>query len=224
MPSLAATPMFVTSAGINSNPLVTPSFTPGPGEVLVIKTATSDVTVTMGTPTGGSQTYTSRVSNAPAGFHPSCQIFTAEVASSPGAMTVSVTPTGSAWHTMCVERWTAARLAVSPAVGSFDDTSGAANTSLTSTGVGSVVSWVAADAQSQDPATRAYLSAAIEENVEDGHAGADGVHYYAWQNAAAPGSQAFGLTLPINMKYVIGGIEILDVPVTWTYGYDVRIG
>jgi hypothetical protein len=41
--------------------LVTPSFTPSNGEVLVIKLATYDSASPLGAPTGGSQTYTARI-------------------------------------------------------------------------------------------------------------------------------------------------------------------
>lgn len=224
MPSLATTPMFVSNAGTNTNVLTTPSFTPANGELLVVKAVVSDPTVTMGAPTGGSQTYTSQLSVTPGGFKPNVQIWTAIVSGSPGSMTVSSTPTGSAYHSLLVERWVGAQLGVTPAVGSFNDATGAANASLTSVGHGSVVTWAAGDLQSLDPATRAYLASATENGLNDGHLAADGVHYYAWQNAASPGTQSFGLSLPTGMKYTIGGLEILDLPITWIYGYDVRIG
>jgi hypothetical protein len=58
-PTLAATPLFVTSSTVNTNTLTSSSFTPANGEVIVVKLATGDTTVSMGAPTGGSQTYTS---------------------------------------------------------------------------------------------------------------------------------------------------------------------
>jgi hypothetical protein len=54
---------------------------------------------------------------------------------------------------------------------------------------------------------------------------ADGVMYFAYQSAAAAGSQSFGLSAPTGMQYVIAGIEVQAAPVSaWTYGFDVRIG
>jgi hypothetical protein len=85
--------------------LVTPSFTPSNGEVLVIKLVTWDSGSPLGAPTGGSQTYTSRVVNAPGGFNQWAAIYTAVISGSPGSMTVSSTPSVSLRGSMVVERW-----------------------------------------------------------------------------------------------------------------------
>jgi hypothetical protein len=209
-PTLAATPLFVTSGAVNSSAITTASFTPSNGEVVVVKMTTGDTTVSMGAPTGGSQTYTSRVVVAPGGFNGWCAIYTAVISGSPGSMTISATPSGSTRHSLLIERWNTAQLAATPATGSASGTAAAANTTLTSTASNSIVSWVAVDEQSIDPATRTYLSSATEDGLDDAHASADAVHYYAYQSAAAAGSQSFGLSAPTGMKYVIAGIEILD--------------
>ena len=225
MPNLAASPVVLTSGGANSNTLTTSSFTPADGEVIVVKLATSDGTLIMGAPTGGSLSFGSpKVFKTPGGFAGSCAIYAVKVGTSPGSMTLASTPTGVIEHSMCVERWINADLAGTPATGSAQGFSGAPNSSLTSTGTASVVSWVASDVQSTDPASRAYLSSAIEDGIDDSHGSANGVHYYAWQTAPTAGSQAFGLSAPTPTQYVIAGIEIIDVPVTWTFGYDVTIG
>jgi hypothetical protein len=224
-PTLAATPLFVTSSTVNTNTLTTSSFTPANGEVIVVKLATGDTTVSMGAPTGGSQTYTSRVTVAPGGFRGWAGIYTAVISGSPGSMTIASTPSGSALHAMVVERWTGAQLAATPATGSNNAGTGAANGSLTSTGTNSIVAWVASDVQSVDPATRAYLASATEDGLQDSHVSADGVMYFAYQTAAAAGSQTFGLSAPTGMQYVIAGIEVQAGAVSsWTYGFDVRIG
>lgn len=224
MPNPAASPIVLTSGGANSNPLTTGSFTPADGEVIVVKGATSDGTLTMDTPTGGSLTFSLIVQKVPGGFAGSCAIYAVKVGTSPGSMTISSTPTGSVEHSMCVERWLNADLAGTPASNSAQGFSGAANSSLTSTGPASIVSWVASDVQSTDPATRAYLSSAIEDGIDDSHGGSNGVHYFAYQVAPTAGSQAFGLSAPTPQQWVIAGIEILDVPITWQFGYDVQIG
>jgi hypothetical protein len=225
MPNLAAPAMFLSSGADNTNTLTTSSFTPGDGEVLVVKMATSHPTNVMGAPTGGSLTWGSAlVTRAPGGFRGSVAIYAVKIGTSPGSMTVAATPTGSCWHSMTVKRLTAADLAGTPATGANDSNTGAANASLTSTGVNSYIEWVASDVQSVDPASRAYLGSATEDGLMDAHTSSNGVHYPAYQTAAAPGTQTFGLSAPTGMQYVIAGIEVLDVPVTWTYGYDVVIG
>lgn len=225
VPTLADTPVFISSSGSNSNTLQTPAFTPSDGEVIVVRLATSDSVITMGAPSGGSLTWgPAKVSMAPGGFRGTCSIYAVQVGTSPGSMTVSSTPTGSTVHSMAVARLLNASLAGSPAVGSAQNNTGSANASLTSTGNNSMIFWVASDVQSLDPAGRAYLASATEDGLYDAHGSASGVHYYAYQAAAVPGSQAFGLTAPTGMQYVIAGLEVLDVPVTWTFGYDVQIG
>src|SRR3982751_3255969 len=91
-PTLAATPPFVTSSAVNSNTLTSSSFPPANGEVIGVKLATGDTTVSMGAPTGGSQTYTSRVTVAPGGFRGWVGLYSATISGSPGSMTVSSTP------------------------------------------------------------------------------------------------------------------------------------
>jgi hypothetical protein len=225
MPTLADVPMFVSSGTSDTSTLTSSSFTPGDGEVLVVKLATSHPTNVMGAPSGGSLTWGSAwVSRAPGGFRGSCSIYAVKVGTSPGSMTVSSTPSGACWHSMVVERWSNADLATTPATGSNDSNTGAANSSLTSTGSNSIVSSVSVDVQSLDPASRAYLGSATEDGLMDAHGSSNGVHYHAWQAAASAGTQNFGLSAPTGMQYVIAGIEVLDIPVTWTFGYDVVIG
>ncbi len=209
-PTLARAVMFVSSGTVNSSAVTTASFTPSNGEIIIVKLATSDSTMSMGTPTGGSQTYTSRVTSTSGGFRPWVGIYTAVISGSPGSMTIASTPTGTCRHAMLVECWTSASLAATPVTNSAQGGSGAASSSLTTTAANSVVSWVAADAQSLDPATRAYLSSATDEGVDDAHVSADGVIYFARQAAATATSQSYGLSAPTGMQYWIAGIEVLD--------------
>lgn len=187
--------------------LTTTSFTPSNGEVLVVKLSTWDTAIAMGAPTGGSQTYTSRVINAPGGFNQWCGIYTAVVSGSPGSMTVSSTPAASTRASMLVERWSGAQLAGSP-VTATSATTGAASGSITPSAGTSVISWVAGDAQSVDPATRAYLGSGTDEGVRDDHVGSNGVDYYGWQASTGTGSQSYGLSAPTGMTYVTAAIEV----------------
>jgi hypothetical protein len=209
-PTLAAS-YFLQQNTTTNTALTTSSFTPANGEVIIVKLSTYDTSIAMGAPTGGSQTYTSRITVAPGGFRPWAGIYTAVISGSPGSMTISSTPAASARYSMCVERWTSAQLAGTPATNSGGTTnggSGAASSSLTTTAANSILSWVASDAQSLDPATRAYLASATDEGVRDGHAGSNGVEYYGYQSATSAGSTSFGLSAPTGMQWDIAGIEV----------------
>jgi hypothetical protein len=210
---VAPTPIasyLVSSGAVDSSTLTTPSFTPSNGEVVVIKAGTSDSTMSMGTPIGGSQTYTSRVASTSGGFRPWVGIYTAVISGSPGSMTISSTPTGSSRHALLVERWSSASLAATPVTNSAQNGAGAAASTLTTTAANSIVSWLAGDAQSLNPSARVYLSSATDEGVDDAHASFDGVIYFAYQTAATAGSQSYGLSAPTGMQWWIAGIEILD--------------
>lgn len=211
-PTLVASYDLVTSA-VDTSTLTTASFTPGAGEVIVVKAATWDASQPMGTPSGGGLTYTSRAASTSGGFRPWVGIWTAVVSGSPGAMTVSCTPTVSSWHNMVVERWSGAQLAATPVTDAAQGGTGSASSSLTTSAADSVISWVAGDAQSLNPATRTYLSSGTvtEELVDDQHASTNGVWYYARQTVASAGSTAYGLSAPTGMQWWIAGIEILNV-------------
>jgi hypothetical protein len=199
---------YVSSSGNNTNTLTTSSFVPANGEVVVVKMTTWDTATSMGSVTGGSQTWTSEVIEAPGGFNGWAGITCATITGSPGSMTVSATPSGSSRHNMVVERWSNAQLAATPATGSGTATSGPAGGSLTTTGPDSVITWAAVDLQSVDPATRAYLGSATEEGVDDGHVGSNSVQYFAYQAVPAAGSTSFGLSAPTGQKWVIAGLEV----------------
>lgn len=196
----------VSSAGANSNTLTTPSFTVPNGTDVVVKMTTWDTAVSMGSVTGGSQTWTSQTVEAPGGFNGWAGITTATIAGSPGPMTVAATPSGSSQHNMVVECWSNAQLAATPATAAAANATGSVN--ITTAAPNSVVSWCGVDDNSVDPAARVYLGSAVEETVFDGHIGSNSVQYFAYQQAAAAGLQAFGLSAPAGLKWVTAGIEI----------------
>src|SRR5581483_10943746 len=194
----------------DSNTLVTPSFTPSTGEVIVVKAQTWDKGTTSGTPSGGSLTYTRQVTIAPAVFATYGTIFTAVVGGSPGSMTVTLSaPSAVSYHSMCVERWSGAQLAATPATASANYSSASApSATITTAANNSVVSWLNGDDQNISPSTAAYLSSATNDGLADGSGAANSVQYYAWQNAATAGSQTFGLSAPGGQKWVMAAIEI----------------
>ena len=224
MPQLADVPMLVSDFG--TNPVVTPTFNPGDGEVIVVCGACSDGTVSMGTPTGGSLSFgPAKASKVPGGFAGSVVIYAVQVGTSPGPMTITSTPSGTgAPHSIAVSRWLNAALATTPVSGTAQGFSGAPSASLTTTGAKSMLVWASSDVQSTDPATRAYLGSATEDGIYNGSGGSNGVHYYAHQLVNTAGAATFGLSAPTPQQWVIAGIELLDVPVEWSFGYDIRIG
>ncbi len=202
------TSYFVQQNTTTNTALVTPSFTPSNGEVIIVKLGTWDTGTAMGAPTGGSQTYTSRVINAPGGFNAWCGIYSAVISGSPGSMTISSTPVASARYSMTVERWSGAQLAATPVTDSAHAGGAAAASTITPAAATSVISWCSGDAGSIDPATRAYLGSGTDEGVRDGHAGSNGVEYYADQNAVSTSSQSYGLSAPGGQTFVIAAIEV----------------
>jgi len=198
----------------DSTSLVTPSFTPANGEVIVVKAATWDTNTPSGTPSGGSLTYTRRMTAQPASFADYATVFSTIVAGSPGSMSVTLSPpSASCYHSMTVERWSNAQLAVTPATNTvINGSSSTPSVALITTAANSAVTWVSTDNTSKNPATRAYLSGATEDGLADGTADASSVHYYAYQTAGTAGSQTMGMSAPANQSWVIAGIEILDVP------------
>lgn len=201
-------PFLVVQSAANTTALVTASFTPATGDVLVVKGVAADAGMTWGTPTGGGWTYTNRVNIGTAANTTRVAIWTAPVGAGGTAMTVSLTPAGlSNWHSMVVEVWSSAQLAASPAVASTNAGSGAPTQALTTAAPGSVVSWCNGDWAAVSPASRTFRDAPTDEGVHDGST-TQYVAYYAYQAAASAGSQTFGLTAPTGQTYSIAGIEI----------------
>jgi hypothetical protein len=187
---------------------VTASFTPSNGDWLVITLATWDSGSPFGAPSGGGLTYTSQVVNAPGGFNEWAAIYTAPVISSPGSMTVSVTPSVSLRGSMCVQRFSGAQIAATPVTNKTNGFSSPAASTITPTAGTSLMPWTAGDAQAVDPATRAYLASATQVGLRDDHAGSNGVDYHAYQASTGTGSQSYGLSAPGGMTWVIAAIEI----------------
>lgn len=203
---IASYPVYVLSQ--SAADIVSPSFTPSNGEIVVVKLSTWDTGSAMGTPSGGAQTYAPGQVSAPGGFNQWAGVFTTKITGSPGAMTISSTPASSSVHSMVVERWGNAQLAATPATCSPVNGSGTPSSTVTTTTANSVVSWVSGDAQSRDPATRVYLSSATEDGLQDGHSSFNGVAYFAWQSAATAGAQTVGLSSPGSQAWVVAGVEI----------------
>jgi hypothetical protein len=194
----------------NAAILTTPSFTPSNGDILIVKLATWDTATTMGVTNTGSQTFNLIKNAAPGGFSQWCAIYAATVSGSPGSMTVSSTaPTATSYHSMVVERWSGGQLATTPATNAtITGASSPPNVTVTTTAANSVVTWASGDVNSSSPATRAYLSSATEDGLQDGSGGANGVTYFAYQTAATAGAQTVGMSAPTNQHWNIAAMEI----------------
>ena len=213
MPSLVTSYFAQSSLTGDTSTLSTPSFTPATGELIVVKAATWDTGMPSGTPSGGSITFSQKATAAPGGFAGYCTIFTGTVTGSPGSISITLSAPGSScYHSMVVERWTRATVAASPATSSPINGNGAPSATLTSTAPNSIITWGNVDENSRDPSTRAYLSGATEDGLADGHTNTSSVHYFAYQTAAAAGTQTIGMSSPNTQNWVMIGIEILDAP------------
>jgi hypothetical protein len=202
-PTLTAA-YYVNQDGRNYTPLVTPSFTPASGEVLVVKAEASDAIVTFNTPSGGGQTFTQRVNIGTQWTTGRAAVYTATVAGGGTPMTVTLTVSGpeTRAHAMVVERWTNAKLAGSPAVLSSAG-SGAPSGTCTTVANNSVVTWVNTDYNTSGGA-HTYRSSATEQasNV------VDVANYFAYQAAATAGAQTCGMTSPSGQAWQMAGVEV----------------
>ena len=188
--------------------LVTPSFTPSNGEVLIVKAAAESFdNPDIGAPSGGGQTYTSRVYVSQSA-HAVIRIHSAIVSGSPGSMTVTQAyAVNGGYRSLVVERWGNATLAGSPAVNS-GISSGAPTLSVSTVADGSVVSWVSADWNAVAPGSPAYRSSAIQDGLDNKSVEVAYVAYFAYQVTGTAGSQTIGLTSPSGQEASIGGIEV----------------
>lgn len=205
-------PTLITSYSLHSTSddlasLVTPSFTPSDGEVIIVKVASEDFDKpSVASASGGSLTFTSHASISQAN-QSTVRLYGATVGTSPGSMTVTTTFTGlSGWHSMVVERWSGAQLAGSPATVSAIATA-APSADIVTTANDSIVSWVSADWNASPPGTPAYRSGATQDGIHD-ISPSNYVAYYAYQTATTAGTHTIGLTSPVGQNASMAGIEI----------------
>src|SRR6478672_5257795 len=208
-PSLTASYLVLSTAS-NTTALVTPSFTPVVGDILVVKRVTeTGVHPYSAAPSGGSLTYTSRASSTSTS-QVDAAIYTTTTTSATSMTVSSGALSTGGWHSMLVERWANAQLAATPATNSTKTGTGAPSTTLVTVASNSVVSFLDGDFAAVAPGTYTYRSGATDEGIHDKSGTTSYVAYYAWQAAAASGSQTFGLTAPAGQTWTMLGIEIQD--------------
>lgn len=200
------------ASDIATGNLVLGPFTPTDGELLTVLASTWDTGNPAGASTGGSLTYTPRITVAPGGFNGWARIDSAVVSGSPGSMSVTVAGTGSnSRHSAALIRWPVGCMV--GAVNSTVSGSGAPSANVTTTGANSGIAQVSCDVASQDPTTRTYRNSAAEAGLLDGHVGANSVQYHAYvADIGAIGTYAIGLTAPSAQTWVLAALEILAPP------------
>jgi hypothetical protein len=183
--------------------LVTASFTPPAGSIVVAYVVSADAQVTHTGVTG--LTFTKRVDVGTSGSTTRNSLWTATGAGS--AVTVTAAFTGSQARGLFVDVWTGTQLAATPATDSVVGGSGAPTDTITTVAANSVVAWSCGD-WAQITGTRTYRSSATETAYKTltGNYTAE----TAWQSAVTAGSQTYGLTAPTGQTYTMVAIELQD--------------
>lgn len=196
----------------------TPSFSVTAGDVLVVLGITEDNPVTLGTPTGGSLTWTQQ-ENASATSQSRSAIWTA-IASATTSITVAVTCGGTTGPSIVwgfvVHQYRNA------AVGAHTNVLGAAgiapSLALITTAANSAISYISSDWSASDGTTRTWRAInaitptsgnGLETDYYRDPSGVSTTLYGAyWSDTGAAGSKTTGLTAPATQKPTIAVIEI----------------
>lgn len=214
--TLTPTNSFLVTATSQGTSLVSPSFTPATGDIIVVKAAGEDSTLHLNTPTASANTITWTLQQSDTtSSHTSVYMWTGAVTTGGSSCTVTVSTVagGSAQlHSMMCERWSGStcQLAASPALNKKVSTSaGTATSSLTTTAAGSVISWMNADWGANSPASATYANSAnnTSEGIHDGSPN-NYVAYYDYLQAPTAGATTYGVTAPTGQTYSLLAIEI----------------
>lgn len=198
--------------------LVTAAFTPAAGELLVVKIVCGDADQTIGTlaVTGFTlvSAFASRVNVGTTGSGCRAAIFTAFVNASASGTVSSGTFVNTQPRGMCVERWTNAQLAGTPATASIlVDTAAPYTQTITTAANGSVLSYTMADWSGTSPAGAAFVGDTATPTQEQAATNSAGnvTGYWLYQAAATAGSQTWGMSAPSSASNYTGAcIEIQD--------------
>jgi hypothetical protein len=200
-------PVYANTAGVAA--VVTASFTPPPGAVILVKIYAGVGNCLIGTPTATGITALQRVKTPTSSNTNQVSLGLYTGIATGSAMTVSTgTFTGSNQaRGLVVEVWTGAQLAATPATGSTwrSTNPSAPSATVTTTGTGSIVSWSVGDLAGST-SNPTYRASATQTGYNGGGTG-PGTFRTAYQTAATAGSQTYGLTAP-TMNWYLVGIEI----------------
>jgi hypothetical protein len=203
------------------NTKTTASFNVTAGDILVVLGAADDSPNTLGTPSGGSLTWTQQENNGPAS-QTRAAIWTA-TASSTASITVSMTAGGSVssssvWGFVVHQYRNAA-------IGAHTSVAGASGTApslaLTTTADNSAISYISADWNAVNGATRTWRTInsitptsgnGLETDYFRDAAGAQGTVYGAyWSDVGTAGAKTTGLTVPSTQKPTVAVLEVKGV-------------
>lgn len=208
---------YVENATTGTTAIVTGSFTPAAGELLVVKIVNGDANQTFGTiAVTGFTLVSSFVSQVNVGTDgASCRvgIWTAFVNTSAAGTVSSGTFTNSRARAMAVERWTGASLAGTPSTSStVADATTPWTSTLTTAQNGSVASYVLGDWNAIDPATTAFSGDTATPTRSHADTFLTGSMTVWWlsQVAATAGAQTIGISAPSGITTTTAAIEIQD--------------
>lgn len=203
----ASTPAAVYGDSPGTTSLVTASFTPPTGTVIVAHVFTPGAGLSITGVTSSGPTFTARVSPHNVASHGWVAISTAIGTGAAITVTASFSGTGDD-RALVVSVFSGAQLAATPATNVADSASaGAPSSTITTAAANSVVDWMNDDFNAVDgTSTRAYRSSATETSY---HFIASNISAYtAYQAAATAGSQTYGLTAPTGQAWTLAAIEI----------------
>ena len=185
----------------------TTSFTPSDGEVIVVKGWGGDLNdPNFATCTGGNLTFGLH-RHIQATGHSEIFIFVAEVGTSPGSMSVSVTwQTGSNDHGIIVERWADAQIAGTPAGASpYLGTDSLPSATVAATDELSVITWLCAD-WDVTAGAQTYVAPAVQTQTSS----TSNVRVYgAYQPVSAAGDVTVGMSAPAGQTWTLAAVELL---------------
>lgn len=209
-PPVPITSYFLSST-TGSATLVTPSFTPDVGEIIVVKaTGEGGGGGGSGLPIGTGLTFTKHQEINTGTLDAHAVIWSAVVGSST-AMTITVNNnTATNWSTV-VERWPVGTTLGTVVLSSGAQGSGTPLATLTTTAANSTISWASADWFAVAPGSPVYRDSPVQEAIHD-RSPSNYVAYYAYQAVPTAGATSFGLTSPGGQKWSAVGLEIKAAP------------
>lgn len=186
--------------------------TAGAGDLLVVVGGAALSTRTLGTPSGGGLTWTSRTSVAGFSGYPTAYIWTA-TATTTGTFSLSITASGSSipWGFM-VLRFAGGTVGASAST----HAAGAPSLALTTGSAGSTVVCFAADAYAQDTPRTYRTVNGFTPTPANGldrwwSTDADWTVYTGYYpDAGAAGAKTVGLTTPTGQQYSIVAVELVS--------------
>lgn len=209
---------FVSSPDTSKDQAIgTTSFTPATGEVIVVKAVAENETLILDAPIDFSGvsgiTWTQQLVNVTTNY---CYatLWTGVVTTGGTSTSISIASNSHnfGWFSMVVERWTGAQLAATPATTKTLKTTGPYSSTIVTTAVNSVVSFLDGDWAANTPGTVTYSAAGtVSEGNHDKSPGAY-VAYYAYQNAPTAGTQTFGVTSVAGGDNILMAIEVKETP------------